>query len=165
MSYKIALNYPQGKNKQRKIWILNSLVYLLLGGINIFSEKFHYFGIAYAVSGGVALIFVLYFYKKATENDYFIEFTPKELKYKRYKRKLLNIPWGSIEKIKEHPTELQVYLKNLNKLSVELAEVNYKEVREVKAKLKEYTEMHNIPYLWNINGDTHKAVLFCNVNN
>jgi len=143
MAYKVSLNYPQEKNKQRKLWLTNISIYILLGIMNLFYKKIHYIGWVYIILGLVSIVFIL-LAGKVTGEEYFIELTENYLKYKRYKKKLLTIPWSLIEKIEEKPTEFLIYLKDSKVETIELEAVNYKEVREIKQKLEEFAKKQNI---------------------
>lgn len=145
MSHKIILNYPEQTNKQKKIWEFYAVYFFIVGVIYVLGDKNKAFGIGYLVVGFAGMIAAI-LSKKLTGNEYFIEFSEDNLKYKRYKKKLLDIPWNSIEKIEEKPLTLLVRLKDSTSYSIELENVNYKEVHEVKDKLRDFAKRNNIGY-------------------
>ncbi len=144
MSYKVSLNYPEERKKQRKMFFWWSIMYIIMGSTLIFSDERFYMGLSYLILGISSVILV--FFWKISNDNYFIEFNEKGIKYKRYKKKLLNIPWQTIEKIEEKPTEFLIYLNNSQMEKIELENVNYKEIREIKERLKEFAEERNIIY-------------------
>ncbi len=136
--FKQILDYPKAKKSQIRIWVVLAVLWILLGAAaEFFAKDFWNYGTAYVAYGILALVVAFVEYKR-TGSKYFVELNSDGIKFRNRGRKIKSYSWTEIERIVQHPIEIELILKNKSTEHILLENLFYKEVINFKSKLKEF---------------------------
>ncbi len=139
-NFKQILGYPETKEKQRKMWIIFSLIYVALGLIEIFLAKDVLNSGGMFVLYGLILLIVVLIEQKRISDKYFIEVGENGIKFRNHKTKVKDYSWSKLERVVFHPMEIELRTKNGENDKILLENIFYKDVVNLKSQIQKFAE-------------------------
>ena len=143
--FKQILDYPETKEKQKKLWFLTGLAYLIIGGIEIlYAKNIWNSGTAFFIYGLLFLI-LAFIASKQISDKYFVEVGENGIKFRNRKTKVKNYSWGELERVVFHPMEIELRKKDGGNDKILLENIFYKEVVNLKNQIHKFAEKAGVP--------------------